>query len=136
MKKLFSTRYSPGAFNTAIFFLRVVSGFLLINHGYDKMVHFAEYKDHFMNFMGLGTTISLSLTIFAEFFCSLFIILGLFTRLAAIPLVIAMSVVFFKVTHSDFYGKGELPALYLVAFLAILILGPGRASIDSMVGKN
>ncbi len=49
-----------------------------------------------MNFMGIGSTASLALVVFAEFFCGLFIVIGLFTRLAAIPLIIASCVVVFK----------------------------------------
>lgn len=135
MKKLFSTHYSAGAFNTALFLLRFIAGFLMIHHGYDKLVHFDEYKSQFIDFMGLGKSFSLALTIFAEFFCSLFIMLGLFTRLATIPLIITMCVVLFKINHADFYDKGQLPVMYIAAFLTILIVGPGRASIDSMIGK-
>ena len=135
MKRLFTTNYSAGAFNTAMFLLRFISGFLMIHIGYGKLVHFDKIKGEFMNFMGLGSSFSLGLTIFAEFFCSLLIILGLFTRAATIPLIITMCVIIFKVNHSDFFDKGQLPVMYLAAFLTILILGPGKASIDNMIGK-
>jgi putative oxidoreductase len=96
MKKLLSTKYSAGAFNTAMLLLRLVVGFLMINHGYDKLVHFGDYQTKFMNFLGMGQTVSLALVVFAEFFCSIFLILGLFTRLSAIPLIVVMCVALFS----------------------------------------
>ena len=135
MKKLFSTRYSAGAFSAAMLLLRIIAGGLMMNHGYDKLVHFSTYKPKFINFLGLGQGTSLCLAIFAEFFCALFIVLGLFTRLAAIPLIIGMCVALFKAHNGDFFGDGEMATLYLGAFLTLLLVGPGRASIDSMIGK-
>ena len=88
-----------------------------------------------MNFLGMGQTVSLALVVFAEFFCSLFLILGLFTRLSAIPLIIAMSIALFKAHNADFFGDGEKAALFLGCYLVILILGPGRISVDAMSGK-
>ena len=135
MKKLLSTHYSAGAFNTAILLLRVAVGGLMMKHGYDKLVHFAEYKSKFINFMGIGASPSLALTIFAEFFCALFIVIGLFTRLAAIPLIIAMCVALFKAHNSDFLGEGEMATLYLAGFVVLLIVGAGKVSVDGMIGK-
>lgn len=135
MRRLISTKYSAGAFNAAMLSLRVATGALMMKHGYDKLVHFAEYKIKFMNFMGIGQAASLSLTIFAEFFCALFIIIGLFTRLFVIPLIVVMCVALFKVHNADFMGQGEMATLYLAGYLVLLFVGPGRVSIDAMIGK-
>jgi len=135
MRKLFSSKYSAGAFNAAMLFLRLAFGILMMNHGYQKLLHFADKQHSFMNFLGMGSTLSLALVIFAEFFCALFIMLGLFTRLAAIPLIIATCVMIFKVHNGDVFGDGETTALYLTGFLVLLLVGPGRVSVDSMIGK-
>jgi putative oxidoreductase len=135
MKKLLSTKYSTGAFSAAMLILRLGVGILMMNHGYQKLIHFSEYQAKFMNFLGMGSTMSLALVVFAEFFCSLFLILGLFTRLSAIPLVIATCVMVFKSHNGDVFGDGETAALYLTAYLVLLFVGPGRVSVDSMIGK-
>jgi putative oxidoreductase len=135
MKKLLSTQYSAGAFNTAMLLLRLALGGLMMKHGYDKLIHFAESKAKFINFLGIGQTTSLALVVFAEFFCALFIIIGLFTRLAAIPLIIAMCVALFKAHNSDFLGEGEMATLYLAGYVTLLIVGPGKVSVDGMIGK-
>ncbi len=83
----------------------------------------------------IGSTTSLALIVFAEFFCAAFIILGLFTRLAAIPLIIGMGVALFYAEKGQFFGDGEYAGLYMVCFLAILLLGPGKVSLDRFIGK-
>lgn len=135
MKKILSIKYQAGAFNAALLFLRIASGVLMMNHGYDKLVHFAEYKTKFMDFMGLGPTISLGLVVFSEFFCALFIIIGLFTRISVIPLIITMGVALFKSHNGDFMGDGETATLYLACYLVLLFVGPGKVSVDGMIGK-
>lgn len=133
MKKFFSINYTTAAFNIAMLLLRVVAGGLTMSHGYDKLVHFSEIQAKFMNFMGIGRTLSLSMVIFAEFFCALFIIIGLFSRLVTIPLVISMAVAVVKAHQLDVFGAGEKATLFLGCFLVLLLCGPGKASIDGML---
>jgi putative oxidoreductase len=135
MIKLLSVSYINWAFNVAMLLLRLGAGALIIPHGYDKLIHFSEKKDSFMNFMSMGSTPSYSLVIFAEFFCGMFIVLGLFTRLAVLPLIIAMSVVVFKASHGNIFGKGAEGALFLSCFSAILLCGPGKVSVDGLINK-
>ena len=135
MKKLLSTKYSAGAFNVAMLVLRIAAAALMLGHGYDKLIHFSEQSSKFMNFMHLGPTLSYALVVFAEFFCSLLLLIGLFTRLAAIPLIINMAVAVFVAHKGEVFGDGEHAALYLGIYIVILLLGPGRASVDSMIAK-
>jgi putative oxidoreductase len=135
MKKLLSINYSAWGFNISMLVLRLATGVLMLPHGYDKLVKFGAMKERFMNFLGMGSTLSLALVIFAEFFCSLFIMLGLFTRLTVIPLIVAMAVALFKAHNGDFFGDGEHPALYLACFVVIIICGPGKASVDGLINK-
>ena len=135
MSKLLSTHYSAGAFNTAMLFLRIVAGGLMLVHGYDKMVHFNETAAHMINFLGIGSKASTALVIFAEFFCSMLIILGLFTRLACIPLITSTSVALVKAHNGDFFGQGQLIVLFLICFVVLLFVGAGKVSVDSMIGK-
>lgn len=130
-----STNYTAGSFNFAMLLLRIGLGALMINHGYGKLVHFAEMKSQFMNFMGLGQPVSLALAVFAEFFCSVFIILGLFSRLSTIPLIITMLIALFQAHKGDVFGEGEKAAMFLCGYVVLLIVGPGKISVDGMTGK-
>jgi putative oxidoreductase len=135
MKVLCSSKYYAGAVNTALLLLRLGLGILIVKHGYDKIAHFNTLQYKFMNFMNMGSTVSLILVIFAEFFCGILLILGLFTRFACVPLIIGMCVALFVVHNGDFFGKGETDALYITGFITVLFAGPGRVSIDRMIGK-
>lgn len=135
MKKLLSIKYSTGAFNIATLILRITLGVLLITHGYDKLIHINDNHDQFISFMGLGKNVSYYLVVFAEFFCSLLVVLGLFTRLAAIPLIINMAVAVFVAHKGEVFGDGEHAALYLGGFVVLLLLGAGKISVDGMINK-
>ncbi|MER3463609.1 MAG: DoxX family protein [Chitinophagaceae bacterium] len=136
MRKLFSTRCSDTAFSFATLLLRLGAGsLLLMMHGLDKIKHFSAKAQHFSDPFHIGSTISLSLVIFAEFFCAAFVILGLFTRLACTPIVIVMCVALFYAHNGEFFGRGELAGIYLFAFLTLLFTGPGKVSLDRFIGK-
>ena len=134
--KILSTKYSAGAFNFSMLFLRVVFGLLIIiKHGYTKLMNFSTLHTQFYNFLGLGSNTSLVLAIFAEVLCALFIVLGLFTRIAVIPLIIMMLVAIFGAGAAKPLIESELALLYLGAFVTLLFCGPGRISIDGMINK-
>jgi putative oxidoreductase len=135
MKRLLSISYSQGAFNIAMLVLRVSFGVMMIPHGYDKLVKFAHMKSGFINFLGMGSTMSLALDVFAEFFCSIFLVFGLFARIVVIPLIIAMCVVVAIAHHYEIFGKGEHGAMFLAGFIVILLLGPGKISVDGVINK-
>jgi putative oxidoreductase len=134
--KIMSIKYTNAAFSFATLILRLGLGsIMLVAHGNDKLQHFSKYSSRFSDPFHIGSMTSLSLDIFAEFFCSCLIILGLFTRLACIPLIIAMSVALFYANHGDVFGMGERAALFLTGYISLLFLGPGKVSIDGMIGK-
>lgn len=130
--KLLSANYTNGAINAGLLVLRVCMGVLMVPHGYGKIVNFNQYSTQFLNFLGLGSKISLGLDIFAEFFCAILVVFGLFTRLACIPIVIAMLVAVTMAHKGLIFGEGEHAMLFAVAFFSIFIMGPGKYSADSM----
>jgi putative oxidoreductase len=134
--RVISIKYSKAAFSFATLILRLGLGIImLVAHGSDKLLHFSKYSGGFADPFHVGSVTSLSLDIFAEFFCSCLIILGLFTRLACIPLIIAMTVALFYAHHGQIFGMGERAGLYLTGFIVLLFLGPGKVSVDGMIGK-
>ncbi|HEV7783633.1 MAG TPA: DoxX family protein [Chitinophagaceae bacterium] len=135
MKKLFSTKYTDRSASLALFLLRLSLGGLMIPHGYNKLVHFASKSSGFSDPFHIGGPASLGLTIFAEFFCAILVVAGLMTRLACIPLIIAMAVAVFDANHGKIFGDGEHAALYLFGYAALLLTGPGKFSADRLIGK-
>src|SRR4030043_272077 len=92
----------------AIFMFRVIFGVMLMTHGYHKLITFNEILPNFPDLIGIGSKLSLILVIFAEFFCALFVAIGLLTRLSLIPIVIAMSVASFVAHANDAFSAKEL----------------------------
>ena len=140
MKKFFSTAYSEGAFNVALLALRITFGLILcFYYGIDKLRNFGHLQYVFPDPFHLGHRISLALVVFAELLCSLLIALGLFTRFAALVAVISMGVAEFWAHHGHVPMAGamvhEQAYLYLVAFFVVLLVGPGRISVDGAMGK-
>jgi putative oxidoreductase len=117
--------------DTGRLLLRLVFGGMMLTHGVPKLLGFADKMDGFPDPIGLGSTVALSLTVFAEVLCAGLVTLGAFTRLAVVPLVITMAVAAFVIHADDPLGRKELALVYLGAFLAIGMLGAGRYSLDS-----
>jgi putative oxidoreductase len=111
-------------------------GGALLTHGWPKLTNFSERMEKFRDPLGLGSELSLALIVFAEVFCSIFLMLGLYTRLALIPLIIAMSVIFFIVHGNDPFGEKEKAFLFLAAFLTLFFTGPGKFSLDGRLRKS
>src|SRR5216684_1628944 len=127
MKKFLSTAYSDNAFNFASLLLRLTFGLLIcINHGFQKLMHFSNQETIFFDPFHIGHKWSLILAIFAEIFCALLVVLGLFTRIAALVLVIELAVAAFLFHKGQSLANHELVLLYLTAFCSILLVGPGR----------
>ena len=132
---LFPQSFRGKGVSFLILCLRVFFGVLFFTHGIDKMANFNELSETFPNILGFGSYMSLMLSIFCEFCCSLFLITGLLVRLTVIPMIISMAVAFFDV-HDGLFPQGELALIYLVMFVILYITGPGRFSVDFLIDKK
>lgn len=128
---------NPIYLDIVLLIVRLFIGFAMLSHGFPKLQTLLEGGDiKFFDFLGLGPKISLGLTVFAEFVCSIFLILGLFTRIAVGFLIFTMIIAGFVVHGADPFDKKEMSLLYLAIYLLILVLGAGRFSIDGMIEKK
>ena len=134
--------------------LRLGIGGYLITHGWGKLqMLLAGGADKFGDPIGLGSTLSLALVTTSEFLCALLIILGLATRLAALPVVISMAVAAFVIHARDpwsmeaaakafFSGASKTwfskePALlYLIPSLSLVFTGGGKLSLDGLIAMR
>ncbi len=131
IKKAFDPGNYPQNINVSLLLLRVAVGILMLTHGIGKFEQLAgDGPIEFADPIGIGEVPSLILTVFAEVFCSIFLILGLATRLAAIPLLITMLVAAFVVHIDHGFVKQELALFYAVVYLVIAISGAGSFSFD------
>lgn len=130
-KRLFSTDLPGNYGHLALFLFRILVACLLLTHGFPKLQRlFSGAEIQFANPYGLGMTTSLVLVTFAEFVCSILVILGLATRLATIPIMITMATAAIIAHADDPFGVKEKPLLFLVCFAFIFIVGAGKYSLD------
>ncbi len=137
MKRIFQTGTREESLDILILVVRITVAAFMITHGLPKFQRLlAGGEIQFGDPIGLGPTLSLILTVFAEFFCSLFIALGLGTRLAAIPLMITMGVAAFVAHGADPFQRKELALLYLLFYLVLLIIGSRKYSLDYLLTRR
>lgn len=110
--------------------LRIVPSALMITHGYGKFLKLINGNFEFPDPLGIGQTPSLFLAVLGEFICPVLVIIGFKTRWTAIPPAITMLVAAFIVHAPDPLGRKELSLLYATVFIVIILLGPGRYSVD------
>lgn len=137
--------------SVGLLILRLGIGGFMVAHGVGKLnLLIAGEFDALGDPVGIGGAATLVSLVFAEFLCALLVTVGLVTRVAAIPLVIAMGVAGFVAHAGDpwtaggaatqfFAGEVEFPMsrqpalMFMATFLALGFLGPGRLSIDALI---
>jgi len=116
--------------NIGLAIFRIIPSVMMLTHGIPKLQKLIHGDIKFTDPIGIGEIPSLFLTVISEFICPLLIIIGYKTRLAAIPAVITMFVAAVIVHGTDAFDVKEKALLYLTFFIAIILLGPGKYSID------
>ena len=116
--------------------LRIVSAFLFIAHGAQKLFGFLAPPGmpSFppLSQMWIGGVL--------EFFGGLLLLIGLFTRPVAFILSGMMAVAYFQM-HAPggiwpLQNKGELAVLYCFVFLFLSVAGGGEWSVDRMLRRR
>jgi putative oxidoreductase len=140
LKKLFAPGNDSPAVSAGLLVLRLFYGLeMLVQHGVGKMTSFNSTAANFPDPLHLGHSVSLGLAVFAEVIAAALLAIGLFTRAAAAVLAFEMAVAFVMVHQMEFSGKmpGEMAFMFFGVYLALLITGPGRFSLDlAFFGKG
>lgn len=106
-------------------------GLMIINHGWGKLEKLLGAEPiKFGDPIGIGAEASLSLAVFSEVVCSALLVVGLFTRWASVPALITMLVAALIVHGGDPIDHKESALLFGTAYLVLLLMGPGRYSLD------
>lgn len=135
LKSLFSEPISSSTKSLVLLLARVIFGFLFLSHGIAKLHAYADAPELFLDPIGLGSTLSLWLVLFAEILCTTGFILGALFRLCLIPMIFTMCIALFVIHASDPLGVKELSMMYLAIFALLYITGPGRYSIDGILKR-
>lgn len=136
-KKLLSIKPLFDFEDISLLLLRLTfGGLMILNHGlkkWDKLMAGGEIK--FSDPLGVGAELSLYLTVFGEVICSVLLVFGAFTRLAAIPAIITMLVAAFIVHGADPFGDKEGALLFLIPYVILFVKGGGKYSVDGLLFK-
>ncbi|HEY3294115.1 MAG TPA: DoxX family protein [bacterium] len=124
--------------------LRVLVGLALMYHGWLKVVHgvpgFAEGITKMGQPFDSAPLLFAWLSTVTELLGGFFLLLGLWTRYAAIALIINLSVAAFvrnagnPIIDPSTTATMELALTYLTMVAAIFIMGPGHVSVDGSRG--
>ena len=121
----------------ALLIARVGIAALMLTHGIPKlMMLFSGAPIQFPPVFGMSAEFSLVLTVLAEVFGSIFLLAGLFTRLAVIPLIGTMLVAALLIHSADPLSAKEPALLYLTTYLVLLFAGAGKYSVDYLLQKR
>jgi putative oxidoreductase len=136
LKKLSSSRLNEWVSpDVAICLLRIGASALMLTHGFPKLMQILAGDFSFGDPLGIGAAPSLFLVTFAEFFCSILVIAGLWTRAAVIPLIVAMATAVFVAHAGDPFARKELGLFFLITYVVLFLTGPGKYSLDGKFGK-
>ena len=122
--------------DTALLILRVITGTVLIHHGFEKLANIENFADAFVRPLHLPFPIFLSyIAAFSEIGGSWLLILGLATRFGALAIVGTISVAIYHalVTSGFNIFLLELLLLYFASATSIALTGPGDFSIDEVI---
>ena len=112
--------------------LRVCLGLIFFSHGYPKLAHSSKGMQEFFVLHGLpGYFLYISGVL--EVFGAILLVLGLFTRAAALLLAIEMGVAIWKVHSTGSYlavHNYEFPLAMLAGSFALATVGAGLLSLD------
>ena len=145
-RKLFN---SANALNLdlGLLIIRIIIGLLMTFVGYEKLINFetiaaSDFWAKNISFLGMSGKVPLALTVFAELFCSLLLIIGLFSRFSLLVLMFCMAYIFVVVFPMSILDKGENgyqfndAFVYFTIYLGLFFTGVGNYSLDSKLFKN
>jgi putative oxidoreductase len=121
----------------ALLILRVASGgLMLVSHGLGKAEKLLGGGPiRFADPYGLGEEVSLALAAGAETVCAALLVLGLFTRLSALPLIVTMVTAAFITHGADPLSDREPALMFLAAYSALFLLGGGSWSLQTLFAR-
>lgn len=124
--------------NMGRLFLRLFTGLMLLQFGLRQWIHFGECSSAFPVILGLSPASGLIAMIVIEIVCSLFIMAGFCTRLMVLPPFVAMILAehyLLELNREASYliswtNAAYLPVMFMGIFFFILLVGPGKISVD------
>lgn len=125
--------------NLGRLFLRLFIGIMMLSFCIKQIAHFYEQYTVFPDIIGMGSETSLIVMTAIEGICSLFIMAGFCTRLMILPPFISMLIAEIYLVKEKlsvvpyllaWQQDDYLPMMFLGIFFFLLLVGPGKISVD------
>jgi len=118
---------------------RLTVGLIFIGTGWGKLHSLGDVTDFFTSLHIPAPGFNARLTAATEFFGGILVLMGLGTRLAALPLAFTMVIAILTAKRADIDGLTTLVGFdewsYLVLFLWLAVAGAGPLSLDNVVTR-
>jgi putative oxidoreductase len=119
---------------------RLCVGLLFISTGWGK-VHSLDQVTHFFQTLGIPAPgLNAVVVGYSELVCGALLVLGLFTRLATLPLIVSMVIAILTAKLPDIHGLFDLVAAdeftYLCVLMMLALIGPGKLSLDQLLVRR
>lgn len=119
---------------------RITVGFVFFQSGLGKLNNLERVTGYFASLGLPAPAFQAMLVGWTELIAGLLLILGLATRLAAIPLTIIMIVAIRTALTEDVTDfsslAGSTEFLYIVLMVWLMVAGPGKVALDTLVAKR
>ena len=119
--------------------MRIFLGYFFCESGWGKIHNLDTFTQRFAGWGIPFPAFNAALSAYTEFLGGFLVVIGLGTRLVAIPLVINMIVAIVSVKLKDLDGVNAFfeldEPLYGLGFLWLVFSGPGRVSLDHFIAK-
>jgi len=145
LKKLYNTVFYYNSFGQSVFllFVRLYWGWQLIESGWGKLHHLDKVTEFFTSLslpMPAQTAVAISCL---EFFGGIFLAIGLFSRLTALALTINLIVAYITADREALFSifsdpdkfYAAAPYTFLIASLIVLLFGPGKFAVDTLLNR-
>jgi putative oxidoreductase len=120
--------------------LRLCLAAVFIPSGWGKLHDLAKVTAFFTELGIPWPHLNAAVVAVSELGCGALLLIGALSRLAAIPLVVSMTIAIVTARRGDIHGFADLFALdeliYMALAVAILVLGPGAVSMDRLIARR
>jgi putative oxidoreductase len=120
--------------------VRLCLAAVFIPSGWGKLHDLAKVTDFFSELGIPWPHLNAVVVAVSEFACGVALLVGAVSRLAAIPLIVSMTIAILTARRADIHGVADLFALdeliYLALAVVVLVLGAGAISADGLIARR